>query len=81
MDVERFVELLTGNFDNKEQFEQMKASGKTFPYAQHVNTVCNDKIKNIPNDFNGIFIRRRKLLRDGWTAPCITTFISYYRQQ
>ena len=34
----------------------MKASGKTFPYAQHVNTVCNDKIKNIPNDFNGIFI-------------------------
>ncbi len=56
MDVERFVELMTGNFDNKEQFEQMKASGKTFPYAQHVNTVCNDKIKNIPNDFNGIFI-------------------------
>lgn len=34
----------------------MEASGKTFPYAQHVNTVCNDKIKNIPNDFNGIFI-------------------------
>lgn len=34
----------------------MKASGKTFPYAQHVNTVCNNKIKNIPNDFNGIFI-------------------------
>ena len=34
----------------------MKASGKTFPYAQHVNIVCNDKIKNIPNDFNGIFI-------------------------
>ena len=26
MDVERFVELMTGNFDNKEQFEQMKAS-------------------------------------------------------
>ena len=34
----------------------MKASGKTFPYAQHVNTVCSDKIKNTPNDFNGIFI-------------------------
>lgn len=34
----------------------MKALGKTFPYAQYVNTVCNDKIKNIPNDFNGIFI-------------------------
>ena len=52
----RFVELMTGNFDNKEQFEQMKDAGKTFPYAQHVNTVCNDKIKNIPKDFTGIFI-------------------------
>ena len=34
----------------------MKAAGKIFPYAQHVNTVCNDKINNIPEDFHGIFI-------------------------
>ena len=47
---------MTGHFDNKEQFTEMKEAGKIFPYAQHVNTVCNDKIKNIPEDFTGIFI-------------------------
>ena len=47
MNVERFVKLMTGHFDNKEQFTEMKEEGKIFPYAQHVNTVCNDKIKNL----------------------------------
>ncbi len=47
---------MTGHFDNKEQFTEMKAAGKIFPYAQHVNTVCNDKINNISEDFHGIFI-------------------------
>lgn len=56
VNVERFVKLMTGHFDNKEQFTEMKEDGKIFPYAQHVNTVCNDKIKNIPEDFTGIFI-------------------------
>ena len=39
MNVERFVKLMTGHFDNKEQFTEMKEEGKIFPYAQHVNTV------------------------------------------
>ena len=56
MKTEEFVKLMTGHFDNKEQFTDMKASGKIFPYAQHVNTACNDKINNIPEDFHGIFI-------------------------
>ena len=56
MKADRFVKLMTGCFDNKEQFMEMKEAGEIFPYAQHVNTVCNDKIKNIPEDFNGIFI-------------------------
>ena len=56
MKTEEFVKLMTGHFDNKEQFTQMKAAGKIFPYAQHVNTVCNDKINNIPEGFHGIFI-------------------------
>ena len=56
MKTEEFVKLMTGHFDNKEQFTEMKAAGKIFPYAQHVNTVCNDKVKNIPEDFAGIFI-------------------------
>lgn len=56
MKLNEFVKLMTGNFDNKEQFEAMKNAGKAYPYAQHVNTICNDKIKNLPEDFNGIFI-------------------------
>ena len=47
VNVERFVKLMTGHFDNKEQFTEMKEEGKIFPYAQHVNTVCNDKINNL----------------------------------
>lgn len=56
MEIKKFVELMTGEFDNKEQFMEMKEAGKSFPYAQHINTVCNDKIKNIPEDFNGVFV-------------------------
>ena len=56
MKIEKFVKLMTGHFDNKEQFTAMKEAGKIYPYAQHVNTVCNDKIKNIPEDFTGVFI-------------------------
>jgi hypothetical protein len=34
----------------------MQTTGKIYPYAKHVNTVCNDKINNIPQDFNGKFV-------------------------
>mgnify|MGYP007023343876 CR=1 FL=1 len=40
MEIKKFVELMTGEFDNKEQFMEMKEAGKSFPYAQHINTVC-----------------------------------------
>jgi hypothetical protein len=56
MNINEFVKLMTGHFDNKEQFEAMKKAKRIYPYAQHVNTVCNDKIKNLPADFKGIFI-------------------------
>ena len=56
MKIKEFVNLMTGKFDNKEQFTAMKEAGKIYPYAQHVNTACNDKIRNIPEDFGGIFI-------------------------
>ena len=54
--LERFVSLLTGHFDNREQFGVMKDAGTEFPYAEHVNTVCNDKIQNLPKDFKGLFV-------------------------
>ena len=34
----------------------MQKAGKIYPYAEHINTICNDKIKNIPKDFNGKFV-------------------------
>ena len=46
--LETFVNLITGHFDNKEQFKAMKEAGKPYPFAEHVNTACNDKIKNLP---------------------------------
>ena len=56
MKLDNFIGMMTGHFDNKEQFNMMQATGKIYPYAKHVNTVCNDKINNIPQDFNGKFV-------------------------
>ena len=61
-----FVTLLNGKFDNKDQFNKMQAEGKVYPYAEHVNTICNDKINNLPEDFKGKFVvEERKLLIRG----------------
>ena len=54
--LESFMKVLTGRFDNKEQYARMQKAGKLYPYAEHVNTVCNDKIKNLPADFQGKFL-------------------------
>lgn len=51
-----FINLLTGSFQNSEQYENMKKNGIEFPFAEHVNTVCNDKIRNLPSDFKGVFM-------------------------
>ncbi|WP_288222365.1 hypothetical protein [uncultured Clostridium sp.] len=51
-----FMNILVGSFNNSEQFETMKNNNKEFPYAEHINTICNDKIVNLPADFNGIFM-------------------------
>ena len=53
MKLDNFVGMMTGHFDNKDQFNKMQAEGKTYPYAEHVNTICNDKINNLPEDFKG----------------------------
>lgn len=52
--LDEFINLLVGNFDNSEQYNKLRDKG--FPFARHVNTVCNRKIKNLPNDFKGIFV-------------------------
>ena len=45
MKLDNFVGMMTGHFDNKDQFNKMQAEGKAYPYAEHVNTICNDKNK------------------------------------
>ena len=47
MKLDKFIGMMTGHFDNKEQFDMMQKAGKIYPYAEHINTICNDKIKNI----------------------------------
>lgn len=55
--LQSFMNILTGSFHNMEQYTDLKNKGvEDFPYAEHVNTVCNDKIKNLPADFGGIFL-------------------------
>ena len=49
-----FMEILTGHFNNKAQYEAK--AGENFPYAEHVNTACNDKITGLPADFAGVFM-------------------------
>ena len=50
------IALLNGKFDNKEQFDKLYKTNPQFPYAKHVNTVCNEKINNLPEDFEGVFM-------------------------
>lgn len=55
--LEAFISILSGHFDNQEQYKEMEAAGNAeFPFARHVNTPCNDKIRNLPKDFAGIFL-------------------------
>ena len=35
---EQFIKMMTGHFDNQEQFQKMKEAGEIYPYAEHVNT-------------------------------------------
>lgn len=54
--IDNFINMMTGHFNNKEQFDNMQREGKTYPYAEHINTICNEKILNLPKDFNGKFV-------------------------
>lgn len=54
--LQELVGLLTGHFDNQAQFQEKEQAGENFPYARHVNTVCNENITNLPADFAGLFV-------------------------
>ena len=55
--LEEFVGLLAGKFDNSEQMKTVEAEGiKGFPFSEHVNTICNGKIDGLPQGFAGVFL-------------------------
>lgn len=52
-----FINNLCGHFNNENQLEKEQNDGKIIhPKAEHINAVCNDKIKNLPSDFKGYFV-------------------------
>lgn len=52
-----FIKNLCGDFNNEEQVAIEAATGKiVHPKAKHINRVCNDKIRNLPQDFDGYFV-------------------------
>ena len=54
--LEEFMSLLTGSFHNENQYMALKAQGKDYVYAEHINTICNDKIDGLADDFAGVFL-------------------------
>ncbi len=55
--LKNFTNILCGEFDNSIQLKNLEKSlSENFPYAKHINTICNNKIQNIPNNFEGIFM-------------------------
>ena len=67
-----FMNILTGSFNNSEQFDKMKLDNIDFPYAEHVNTICNDKIINLPEDFKGIFMVEESYYTNGYDKNTFT---------
>lgn len=52
-----FINSLCGEFNNDEQIYLENEQGQSVhPKAKHINGICNDKIENLPSDFQGYFI-------------------------
>lgn len=55
--LEKFLVYLCGDFNNDEQIQEELEKGNIIhPKAKHITGICNEKIKNLPNDFNGFFV-------------------------
>jgi hypothetical protein len=55
--LDEFMEMLCGAFDNRAQILREMASGNLIhPKARHIIGMCNDMILNLPKDFRGCFV-------------------------
>jgi hypothetical protein len=56
-DFELYKTYIQGDLDNIEQINaEVKAGKQIHPYAKHVNSLLDAKIKNLPKDYNGFYI-------------------------
>lgn len=55
--LERFINYICGSFNNDNQLNEEKAATGEVrtPAAKHIIGICNDKIKNLPQGFEGYF--------------------------
>ena len=61
-----FINELCGVFSNENQIKEELALGEQkHPKAKHVNGICNDKIINLPSDFNGYFVIEESYYEQG----------------
>lgn len=64
--LEIFINDLCGVFDNENQINQELESGKQIhPKAKHINGICNNKINNLPDDFDGYFVIEESYYEQG----------------
>lgn len=64
--LDTFVKNLCGTFNNDAQIKEQVSSGKvTHPCAKHINGVCNNKIENLPEDFDGYFVIEESYYKQG----------------
>ena len=56
-DFELYKTYIQGDLDNIEQINaEIKAGKQIHPYAKHVNRLLDNKIKNLPPNYNGFYI-------------------------
>lgn len=61
-----FINSLCGTFDNSNQVKKELELGKLkHPKAIHINGVCNNKINNLPDNFEGYFVIEESYYEQG----------------
>ncbi|MGL4571046.1 MAG: hypothetical protein ACRCVJ_08280 [Clostridium sp.] len=64
--LDMFIKNLCGKFNNSDQISKESNQGKIIhPKASHINGICNTKISNIPEDFNGYFVIEESYYEQG----------------
>ena len=64
--LEDFINKLSGTFNNDSQINKEEVIGEVkHPKAKHINGVCNNKIENLQNDFNGYFVIEESYYEQG----------------